>query len=110
MARRRSRRAHNWQPKGSTTDRGYGWDHQTERRHWDVAVQAGHARCVRCGLPIIPGTPYHLDHRDDRLGYLGVSHARCNLAAAGRRGNETQRAKRELEWLWNSPRVASREW
>jgi hypothetical protein len=107
---RRKRRPHNWRPKGSTTARGYGSNHQGTRKRWKPIVESGATLCVRCGLPIIPGTRWHLDHRDDKLGYLGPAHARCNLAAAGRRGNEVKRSKTQLEWLWNSPRAASREW
>ncbi len=29
--------------------------------------------------PIHAGEPWHLDHTDARDGYLGVSHAYCNL-------------------------------
>lgn len=109
MARRR-RRPHNWRPTGSTTARGYGWTHQAERRRWEPVVDSGSALCVRCGRPIIPGTRWHLDHTEDKLGYLGPAHARCNLSAAGKRGNEVKHAKQTLEWLWSSPRAASREW
>jgi hypothetical protein len=98
-----SRRAHNSRPKGSTTARGYGSNHQTARKRWDIVVQAGHAICVRCCFPIAPGSRWHLDHRDDKLGYLGPAHARCNLRAAAKRGNKLMRAK-------YAPRVASREW
>jgi hypothetical protein len=100
----RRERKSNWsRPKDSTTARGYGSTHQAERRRWEPLVQAGVCTCVRCGYPILPGEPYHLDHRDDKLGYLGVSHARCNLLAAAQRGNAIKRA------LY-APRRQSREW
>ena len=70
----------------STTSRGYGTGHQVERRRWKLVVESGYASCVRCGFPIVPGAAFHLDHRDDKLGYLGVSHARCNLRAAAKLG------------------------
>jgi hypothetical protein len=70
---------------------------------WEPIVESGYASCCRCGFPIVPGTRWHLDHRDDGLGYLGPSHAACNLRAAAKRGNELMRAK-------YAPRVASREW
>jgi hypothetical protein len=110
MARRRRRRRHNWpRPQGSTTARGYGSVHQAERKRWEPVVEAGYAVCVRCRLPILPGSRWHLDHRDDKLGYLGVSHAGCNLRAAGKRGNLLLRARRALEQQ-QAGRVASREW
>jgi hypothetical protein len=39
----------------------------------------------RCGVAIDPSERWHLDHADDRSGYLGPSHARCKLEAAGRK-------------------------
>jgi hypothetical protein len=110
MARRRRRRPHNWRPEGSTTARGYGWTHQTERKRWKPIVESGATLCVRCSFPILPGQRWHLDHRDDKLGYLGLAHAMCNLSAAGKRGNEVKRTKAALEWLWTSSRSASRQW
>jgi hypothetical protein len=49
-------------------------------------VAAGMARCARCGEPIIPGTPWDLDHADHPAShqngwYLGPSHRRCNNQA-----------------------------
>ena len=110
MARRRRR--HNFpQPLGSTTARGYGARHQAERKRWEPVVESGYASCCRCGFPIAPGTPFHLDHRDDKLGYLGVSHALCNMRAAARRGNEIRREREKVAWLLNLPeRSQSREW
>jgi hypothetical protein len=109
MARRRP---HNWRgrPRGSTTARGYGSTHQGTRKRWELVVESGHAVCVRCDLPILPGTPFHLDHDDDRIHYLGVSHAACNLRAASKRGNEIKRQNETLAWLRDSPRRASRKW
>jgi hypothetical protein len=94
-------------PQGSTTARGYGSTHQAERKRWKLVVDAGDAVCCRCSYPIAPRAAFHLDHREDKLGYLGVAHARCNLRAAARRGNERMRVQLAL-----SPpmRVASREW
>jgi hypothetical protein len=71
MARRR-----NFPPvKRSTNARGYGSTHQADRKRWGPIVEAGYASCCRCGYPIVPGSRWHLDHRDDKLGYRGVSHA-----------------------------------
>lgn len=71
----------------STTDRGYGTDHQRERRRWARIVAKGGVRCARCPRLIDPNEPWHLDHNDDRTGYLGPSHADCNDRAAARKRN-----------------------
>jgi hypothetical protein len=63
-------------------DRGYGLEHQQERKRWASIVAAGQAVCTRCKQPIAPGANWHLDHTNDRLGYLGVAHASCNIRAA----------------------------
>lgn len=65
MARRRSFP----RPTSSTTARGYGSTHQAERKRWEPLVESGHAVCVRCRLPIMPGTRWHLDHDDDKIHY-----------------------------------------
>jgi hypothetical protein len=42
--------------------------------------------CSRCGRPMLPGQELHLDHNDSGIGYLGWSHAACNLRAAAAYG------------------------
>jgi hypothetical protein len=106
---RRKRRSNFPRPKASTTARGYGSPHQAERRRWAPVVESGAAVCVRCGFPIAPGTRWHLDHDDDKIHYRGPAHARCNLIAAARRGNELMRAKQALNQPM-SRRATSREW
>ena len=63
--------------------RGYGSNHDARRRQIKPLVDSGNAICSRCGNPISPRERWHLDHTDNREGYLGVSHAFCNLSAAG---------------------------
>ena len=63
--------------------RGYGSTHDARRRQVKPLVDSGNAVCSRCGNPISPREQWHLDHTDDRQGYLGVAHAYCNLRAAG---------------------------
>ena len=72
--------------------RGYGSTHATRRRQVKPLVDSGNAVCSRCGDPISPREQWHLDHTDDRTGYLGVAHAYCNLRAAGiKTANSTTR-------------------
>ena len=80
--------------RASTTSRGYGSAHQRLRRAWARQVQAGLVCWARCGLRIPPGTPWDLDHTDDRRGYLGPSHATCNRAKAPRQ----ERRIHSREW------------
>jgi hypothetical protein len=56
------------------------------RRVLDEQIKAGAMPpCARCGEPVLPGQRWDLDHTDDRLGWLGPSHASCNRATAGQR-------------------------
>lgn len=70
----------------STVERGYGYEHRRRRASLRLLVEAGHATCSRCGHPIWPGAKWDLDHTDDRTGYAGPAHARCNRRAGGRKG------------------------
>lgn len=70
--------------RGTTTQRGYGHQHQTLRKQWAPKVATGTVPCARCGEPINPGEPWDLGHADDRTKYNGPEHAyRCNRSAAG---------------------------
>jgi hypothetical protein len=50
--------------------------------------------CGRCRRPLGPD-PSRIDlgHTDDRAGYSGLEHARCNRAAGARLGNSRRRAR-----------------
>jgi hypothetical protein len=39
---------------------------------------------------MLKGQKLHLDHNDDRTGWLGFSHAKCNLRAAARKARAIQ--------------------
>ena len=101
----------------STTARGYGTAHQKQRAKWAKQVDAGTAYCARCGRPINPGTPWDLDHTEDRSGYLGPSHARCNRATAGK-GKRKRRRKATARpsvqplsgWIGPNGERWSRDW
>jgi hypothetical protein len=68
-------------PKRPTTERGYGWEHQQLRAQL-VASLDPWAPCPVCSDPLGPD-PHLLDlmHTDDRRGWLGLGHARCNRGA-----------------------------
>ena len=51
--------------------------------------------CPRCGRPLLPWQALDLGHTDDRAGYNGIEHAKCNRAAGARLGNARRRARRE---------------
>ena len=85
----------------STTERGYGADHQRVRADWQLVVDAGAAECSRCGDPITPGDAWDLGHNEDRTGYNGPECVKCNRSAGGRNGAAVTNAKRSMvvrEW------------
>jgi hypothetical protein len=84
---------------GNTTARGYGSDHQAERRKWEPAVATGHILChadicklVRqTGDPqarlIDPDQDWDLGHDHVTGQWRGPEHRACNRADGARRGN-----------------------
>jgi hypothetical protein len=89
----------------STTDRGYGSAHQSERLRLEPFVASGQADCAEiiCLKPsrrISPDEPWDLAH--DRLTGLhrGPAHRSCNRAEGARFVN----GKRRRHW------VTSRRW
>ena len=85
----------------STAQRGYGTNHQRERKRWDPIVRAGNATCARCEEPISADGPYDLGHNDDRTQWTGPEHVACNRSAGGKNGAAVTNAKRQ---------TVSREW
>lgn len=73
--------------RGSSTQRGYGAEHQALRRGYQRNMDRGQTyQCWRCGDPIDP-EHWHLGHDDeDRSTYRGPECVPCNLAVSGRRG------------------------
>ena len=73
----------------STTERGYGNEHQRLRKVWAPHVERGEVRCARCGRLIQPGTPWDLGHDDnDRSVYSGPEHRRCNRRTAAHQAGQ----------------------
>jgi len=73
----------------TTTEQGYGYEHQLERERWRPVVDAGRAICAEpiCLMParaINPGTPWDLAHNRSTGGYRGPAHRRCNRAEGAR--------------------------
>ena len=73
--------------RGSTTQRGYGSRHQSERAAWQERIDAGEpAVCWRpdCDAGITSGMAWHLGHSDDGAETKGPEGGDCNLHHAGR--------------------------
>jgi hypothetical protein len=72
------------QRRGSRQQRGYDAEHDRLRARWKPKVERCEVDCARCGQRIWLGQAWHLDHTDDRTGYLGPSHQACNTSAGGK--------------------------
>ena len=77
----------------TTTARGYGAAHQRARRDALKALQDGDP-CSRCGRPMYRGQDLDLDHTDDRTGYRGLAHRRCNQIAGAKKGGRITARRR----------------
>ena len=81
----------------STAERGYDAAHKRERRRWEPIVEAGGAKCVFCDRLIDPKGPWDLDHDEDRTGWRGPAHVKCNRSA----GQANAMASRRTQtWEW----------
>src|SRR5262245_48007686 len=87
----------------SRHQRGYTNTHVSRRRQLAPVVATGKVSCCRCGELIQPGEAWHLDHRDDRRGYLGPAHAACNLRAAGLKRHGLSEPVRLWSRIWYTP-------
>lgn len=70
--------------RASRQERGYGRQHDRLRATWELKILQCDVKCARCSQLVLPGMKWHLDHTDDRTGYLGPSHERCNTSAGGK--------------------------
>lgn len=74
---------------------GYGRKHQNERKRWvEFFAKGGSVYCSRCRKPVTAGMDWHLDHAPGKRGYLGPSHAKCNVVAGAKLGAAITNAKR----------------
>ena len=72
--------------RGTSSQRGYDYQHQKIRALDKRNVDAGMAHCWRCGARLDPNSPWHEGHDDhDRTIYRGPECVPCNTATAGRR-------------------------
>jgi hypothetical protein len=78
---------------GSTSQRGYGYNHQALRRA--LLPHAYGQPCPKCGETMRPGQPLDLGHNDDRTGYTGMEHASCNRRAGARKRNRFRPRSRQ---------------
>lgn len=75
--------------RGTRQQRGYGLEHEAERKRWSPLVATGGVKCWRCRERISADEPWDLGHDDrDRSKYRGPEHVRCNRATAARRNTE----------------------
>jgi len=88
-------------PPGATTRGGWGHLHQQRRRELEPLVRAGALNCARCGRRIEAGQQWHLDHHDDRNGYLGASHATCNARAGAHKANRNRHHGLPITRIWS---------
>lgn len=87
---------------GPRSERGYDSDHESARRA--LLPFAYGSPCPLCGQVMELGQPLDLDHTDDRSGYVGMAHARCNRRKGGRKAaaRRAERRNRRLPKRRNS--------
>lgn len=92
---------------GTTTQRGYGYDHKKLRKQIAPQVEAGRTNCWRCQEPIHKGQAWDLGHADDdRSKYMGPEHA--NAADCKYGGNRATSGRRTL--MTGPPVDTTRQW
>jgi hypothetical protein len=79
---------------GKEQARGYGWEHQKERKRWAFSVSRGTVLCRRCGLPIEPYDLWDLGHDDrDRSLSKAPEHRKCNRQTMTHARERAERAE-----------------
>lgn len=89
------------QPPQTTVERGYGREHNQQRRKYQRQLDAGQQFvCARVALDdcthpddlITAGTRWDLGHTEDRSAWTGPEHVDCNRRAGGRNGQRAAAA------------------
>jgi 5-methylcytosine-specific restriction endonuclease McrA len=80
--------AYRRRPRGTTTERGLGWDHVKDKRRLMAAHRDGDP-CWRCGRPMYKWQRLERDHVTPRAlggmdGPAVLAHAYCNRSAGGK--------------------------
>jgi hypothetical protein len=83
--------------RGSTTDRGYGYEWRKITARWAAQIAAGTGyctapTCVMSSRWIRPGSAWDGGH-DEQRRPRGPEHRKCNRAAAARKVNAMRRAR-----------------
>jgi hypothetical protein len=113
MAARTRQDWQRWARKGTTTQRGYGASHQSERERRLKQYRPGDL-CAHCGQAItwwplnkVTRRYIHLPHNADRTGYLpGLAHSYCNLRDGQARTTAILNARRgRTGRAWQTSRV-----
>ena len=93
--------------RAGTTARGYGYGHQKARAAALGALIDG-APCGRCGGPMWRAQARHLDldHTEDRAGYRGLAHRKCNRSAGQAKAMRLKRTHAQP----STPTPRSRNW
>lgn len=96
------------QPRGRTTQRGYGYAHQKARERAIRDLVDG-TPCPRCSRPMwrAEARLLDLDHTEDRRAYQGLAHASCNRRAGQAKAVRQRRAAVAAA---EPPRARSRQW
>jgi 5-methylcytosine-specific restriction endonuclease McrA len=93
-----------WARKGTTTQRGLGWQYVKQGQRLRAAMRDGDL-CWRCGQPMYKWEALDQDHLTPRAlggtdGPTVLAHAHCNRSAGARLGNR----RRGTTNTWRSSR------
>jgi hypothetical protein len=102
--------------KGARRSENHGADHARARAKAFAALPEW-STCARCGRSLWKWekdhrghSAIHYDHNDTNTGYLGFSHAKCNLRAGAAKGGRMVAANRDRKQPFRPRRTAPPEW